>query len=121
MKKILIKNDMFNIVNRLKSIDKNYYVLYNKITKKYELHCKNFKSSLQLVLPFDFLDKRTIDFVLKTKVENKQKLIQEMEENNQKLEQEKQKKTMEESNYKLKEYFSFRQNKPFCNQTDIDF
>lgn len=117
MKKILIKKDLFNISQRLKSIDKNYYILFNKLTKKFEVHYGQ-KSSLQLVLPFKNLDKRTIDLVLKTKVENKKKLLLEMEENNAKLERESNQQILDEASFKLNEMLKYSQSK--CGNIDFN-
>ena len=102
MERLLIKSDLFNITKRIKQIDKKYFIVFNKKTKKFEVHYKRNSSTLELVLPFDRLDKRTLDFVLKTKMENKQKLIEEMERNNQKLEDEKNRNMLDETTYKAK-------------------
>ena len=113
MKKILVKNDLFNISNRLKSIDKNYFVLFNPLSKKFEIHYKRAKSSLELVLPFSALDSRSVDLVLKTKVEHRKKLLQEMEEHNQKLEREQEQNLIDEASFKTKEMFEFLSQKTF--------
>ena len=39
-KLIIIKNDLFNISNRIKNIDKNYYICFNKSLKQFEVHHK---------------------------------------------------------------------------------
>lgn len=85
--KIEIKNDLFDITNRLKQIDKDYFVLYNTNKKVFELHVKNQAfNSYSLTFPFSSLDERALTFALKTRVENKEKLIKEMEEENKRLE-----------------------------------
>ena len=111
MERLLIKSDLFNITKRIKQIDKKYFIVFNKKTKKFEVHYKRNSSTLELVLPFDRLDKRTLDFVLKTKMENKQKLIEEMEKNNQKLEDEKNRNMLDEATYKAKEMLRYAQSK----------
>lgn len=87
MKGIVIKNDLFNIANRLKQINKKYFIVYNKQTKKFEVHFKRNFHTLELVLPFERLDIRTINYVLKTKIENKKALLEEIENHNKKLEE----------------------------------
>lgn len=82
MRLSIIKKDLFNISNRLKSIDKNYFIVRNHLKKRFEIHYKREKNSLELILPFDKLDDRTIKLVLKTKIENRQKLDEEIEKNN---------------------------------------
>ena len=88
MKNIVIKNDLFDISNRLKSIDKNYFVVFNTAKQKYEIHYKRAKNTYELTLPFNFLDARTIDFVQKTRMENKELIFAEMEKANLKIEAE---------------------------------
>lgn len=107
MGKILIVNDLFNISNRLKQIDNKYFVMFNKNTKKFEIHYKQNSNTLQLVVPYSNLDKRTVNLVLKTRVENKKKLFDEMEKHNIKLEKEKNKKIYEEANFKAKEMINY--------------
>ena len=47
----LIQNDMFNIVKRIKSIDKNYAVFYNMKKKIYQLYyAQGFKFVFELSL-----------------------------------------------------------------------
>ena len=111
MERLLIKSDLFNITKRIKQIDKKYFIVFNKKTKKFEVHYKRNASTLELVLPYDRLDKRTLDFVLKTKMEHKQKLIEEMEKHNQKLEDEKNRNMLDEATYKAKEMLKYAQNK----------
>lgn len=111
MERLLIKNDLFNICKRIKQIDKKYFIVLNKKTKKFEVHYKRNFSTLELVLPFDRLDKRTLDFVLKTRMEHKQKLIEEMEKNNQKLLDENNKNLLDEATYKAKEMLNYAHNK----------
>ena len=87
MFKFLIKNDLFNVVNRLKSIDKKYFVVYNCKNHKYEVHYKRAKNTYELTVPYDKLDSRTISLVLSTKIENQRDIFEKMEKENQLLEQ----------------------------------
>jgi len=91
LKYIKINNDVFDIANRIKSIDSKYFVLFNLKNKKYEVHYQRAKNTYELTLPFDTLDARAICYVQKTRVENKEKLFAEIEKQNQKLMEEKQK------------------------------
>lgn len=102
MYKIEIKNDMFDIVKRLKSIDNSYFVMYDKKFSRYELHSNDqVGSTYTLTIPYQNLDKRTIDYVLKTRRENYEKLIKEMELNNQKLEQKEMSNILDKAKYDL--------------------
>ncbi len=82
-----IDSDCLDIVSRIKAIDKDYFLVYNEENQKFEVHnSSQTKHTLCLILPFDVLDERTIDLVLKTRVQNADKLFKEMEEENKKLE-----------------------------------
>lgn len=89
---IRICNDNLFISERLKEIDAAYYVVYNTKQKIYEVHRKGQADNTFCVgLPFSELDERTVNFVLKTRVENVDRLIEEIEKNNLKIEKNNQK------------------------------
>ncbi len=77
---IKITNDVFDIADRIKNINSNYELYYDG---KYKLYCNNI---LQLVLPFESLDSRTYDYILKTQIKNLEYLQQEIDKNNEKIE-----------------------------------
>ena len=111
MCKIEIKNDMFDICNRLKNIDSTYFILYDKTKGKYELHSSAQKCTYCATIPYTKLDKRTIDFALKTRRENISKLIFEMEENNKKLEEKEIDNVLDRAKYDLNSKLKYYQNK----------
>lgn len=88
MEKVIINNDVLNISKQIKQIDRNYILVYNKQNCKFEVYYKNL-NNLQIILPFNALDNRSVEFVAKTKVENSKEILKEIEEFNKKLEQEK--------------------------------
>ena len=80
--KIEIKDDVFDIVSRLKQIDSDYFVLYNLDCGRFELHCKN-QAHTSYCLSFeDRLDYRAIEKTLKTRKQNKDKLFEELKGEN---------------------------------------
>ena len=80
--KIEIKDDVFDIVSRLKQIDSDYFVLYNLDSGRIELHCKN-QAHTSYCLSFeDRLDYRAIEKTLKTRKQNKDKLFEELKGEN---------------------------------------
>lgn len=89
MKKLFeIESDCLDIVRRLKEIDPTYYVVRNLDTQKFELHSRGQKPfSYCLTIPFDTLDERTLDLTLKTRVQNSDKLFEELERENLKQKQ----------------------------------
>ncbi len=89
--KIKIKQDVYNISNRIKVIDKKYFIVFNTSTIRYEVHHSGqLDCSYCLTLPYSTLDARTLDFVNKTKINNLNNLILEMENSNNLLEKEEQ-------------------------------
>jgi len=107
--KIHIKSNVFNIPERLKEIDKSYFVLYDNISGKYEVHSTENKdgNTFCLTLPFNELDSRAIEHVRKTRVENSKKLWEEMKRNNEKLEIEKAKKYADYIDYTTKDIYKY--------------
>lgn len=80
---IEIRNDLFDIADRLKSINSGYKVFYNKEKDRFEVHNTNCHPvSLAFVVPYDELDSRTVDYALFTRVQNADALFKEVEENN---------------------------------------
>ncbi len=88
MKKLFeIKSDCLGIVDRIKAIDGDYFIMRNLDTNKFELHHSGQKKgSYCLTLPFDCLDERSVFYVLKTRVQNSDEIFKEIDSYNQKLE-----------------------------------
>lgn len=85
--KIQIKNDVYNISKRLKNIDRFYYVVYDTSKQKFEIHnSSQIGSSYCLTLPYEKLDERTLKYVLLTKSNNIDKILESIENNNKILE-----------------------------------
>ena len=82
-----IVDDMFGVARRLKAIDDGYFVFLNYATGKFEVHNRNESpNTLCLVLPYETLDERTVNRVLYTRAERVEKLMADMEKNNEKAE-----------------------------------
>lgn len=81
-----VYDDLYHIAKRLRSIDKAYRLFYNRRLKRFEIYAKG---AMQMALPFDRLDARTLDYARKTRIENIEKMISEIELNNARLEKEK--------------------------------
>ncbi len=82
----VVKKDMFNIVSRLKKIDKGYFVVFNNKTNHYEVHNSNQAfNTYCLTSPYDKLDCRLLDYVLKTSLVNNPNLLKDIDINNEKV------------------------------------
>lgn len=88
MKKLFkIESDCLDIIKRIKSIDKNYFVVFDLDLKQYQLHNSGqFHNSYCLTFPFDCLDERAYLHVLKTRVQNSDSLFEEIDRQNKLLE-----------------------------------
>ena len=80
----VVDSDCLGIIERLRSIDKDYFVVFDIDKKKFELHNKSqFSNSYCLTFPFDEIDERMVCLTLKTRVQNSDKFFQEMEKENE--------------------------------------
>jgi len=85
---IEIENDCFDICKRLKTVDQSYKVFFNIEKLCYEVHSfLQAQSSFCFNVPYSELDERTIDYAVKTRSENRDKIIAEIEENNRRVEE----------------------------------
>lgn len=81
---ININADTYFISERLKEIDENYVIKYNTNTKKYEIHnLSQLENTYALTLPYNELDERTINYVQKTRIENIDEIIHEIDKLNE--------------------------------------
>lgn len=79
---IKITNDVMDIASRIKEIDERYEVYYNPTTSRFEVHTDNV---CQAIIPYDSLDARTEVYLRRTRRENIDRLVKELDEENQKL------------------------------------
>lgn len=79
-----IESDCLDVIERIKEIDKDYFVVFNLDKRKFELHNRSqWKNSYCLTFPFDTLDVRCLDYVKKTSAKNAEALFAEMEIENE--------------------------------------
>lgn len=76
-----IKDDLFDIANRLKEIDERYEVFFDTSKQKFVLYAQN---AYQLTIPFENLDARTIDLVRYTRAENVDTILRDVDKENKK-------------------------------------
>ena len=112
-----ITTDVFDILSRLKAIDSNYFIVFNTNKQRYEVHNSGQKQTFCLTVPFNKIDARLVPYVRKTRRENADKLIKEMEIHNEKLEQEIKRVQNDEASWKLKEMFDYANKK----NNDVNF
>jgi len=75
------------IPQRLKEIDPDYFVMFNTLTQRFEVHdSRQPFSTLACVLPFDGLDERAIRHVREHRVEHLADIVDGIERHNDRLE-----------------------------------
>lgn len=80
---IVIENDVFNIANRIRDIDIDYFIVYNASKDNYEIHNQSqIGSTYCVTIPYNTLDERTINFVYKTQSKNIEEILCEIEKEN---------------------------------------
>ena len=85
---IKIKTDSLFVAERLKEIDESYYLVFNTLKNKYEVHSfAQVGCSYCLTCPYEGLDERLLELTKKTRRENLNYLLKEIDKENEKLEQ----------------------------------
>ncbi len=80
---IKIQNDVYNIANRIKEIDRNYFIVYNTSKRNFEIHSlSQIGNSYCLTLPYKELDARALQHVQTTKTKNIDKILNQIEAEN---------------------------------------
>lgn len=93
---IELKSDALFITERLKEIDQSYYLVFNTISNKYEVHSSNqVGCSYCLTCPHPGLDERLVELTKKTRRENLYELLKEVDKENEKLEKQFEKNTLQ--------------------------
>ena len=83
----VIKNDLFGISQRLKKINTNYALFFNDKLKRFEVHTSCTPNSFSLCFIVPNLDVRAIYHANQTRIENIDKITNEIEINNNKIKQ----------------------------------
>lgn len=87
-----IEEDLFDIAHRLREVDARYELYRNRKLNRFEIHACG---ALQIAVPFDRLDARTVELARKTRVERARNILEDMERHNAKLKETEQKRARE--------------------------
>lgn len=85
MEQFEIKSDALGIVKRLKAINKQYSLHFNNKKNKYELYLTETLLKPKrycLTFPFSEIDERMIDYTLKSEIQNRKLVLEEIEKHN---------------------------------------
>lgn len=85
---IQVVSDPFDITNRIREIEDEYFILYNRYEKRFEVHstAQPIRQTYCFTVPFDTLDNRTLEYCRETNIAMRgDKIEKEIEERNSKL------------------------------------
>lgn len=112
MAEIKLHNDLFNICNRLKEIDNGYYIIFNN--KKGKFFLKHSLEQGGVVIPYDRLDARTINWALQSRMTNID--FAKIDQENNLMQEKQDQEQSYQSRYRLQELLSYAN-----NHGDVDF
>ena len=98
MEQFEIKSDALGIIDRIKHLSKKYSVYFNTKKNKLELYLTetNLKPKLYcLTFPSLDIDERMLDIVLKSEIQNRKTLLEEIEKSNALITLQEQKKVLQ--------------------------
>ncbi len=82
----VVDSDCLGIVQRLKEIDKDYFLVFDLDKKKFELHnSSQVQDTYCLTFEFEQIDERMLEQTLRTRVQNSDAFFEEMEKENDAL------------------------------------
>ncbi|MDD2445770.1 MAG: hypothetical protein PHX09_03050 [Clostridia bacterium] len=85
---IKVETDVFFISERLREIDKDYFIIFNSKTQGFEIHHKGqIMNTFCLNVPYRTLDARTLELVQKTRIENIKNITDNLDNENIKTEE----------------------------------
>lgn len=108
--KIKIENDVFDIVNRIKEIDEGYFIVFDTKRNCYEIHNSNQMDTYCMTVCNDCLDSRVIDDLKISNIDNYDRIIVEIDNNNNTIEQNVYKNIRSQSDYMVREIYDFCNN-----------
>jgi len=81
--KTKIMHDVYEISKRIKYIDRGYYIVYDTLKHKFEVHNANQLGDTFCVnLPYSYLDERTLVYIYETNTSNIDKIIDKLDSDN---------------------------------------
>lgn len=110
-------DDLFNIANRLKEIDRNYFVVFNKINNRFEVHHKKQKGSTLAFVVVGKLDAGVIKKAIKSSIKFAKDILKQIEIDNCLIEKKNTDKLADENMLKFKSYIEYANAK----NCDVDF
>ena len=77
-----IEGDVCDISRRIREVEPEYFIVYNRRLGRYELHDGLCGVTFACVLPFDELDARSLRYARRMRVERINRLLEELDREN---------------------------------------
>ena len=108
---IAVLSNTTDIPARLKEVNRDFFVMLNRDTQRYEIHCANQPfDTLACTLPFDALDGRALIYVREYASERFEKVVADMEAYNERIAARGERDVIDKANYKMREAFNYLKN-----------
>lgn len=108
--KIKIESDVFDIVDRIKEIDDGYFIVFDTVKNKFEIHNCYQNCSYCFTSKYDYLSVNTINEILTSLVCNIDNIVREIDKNNKIIEQSNDNKVKDYGEYTFQEIYKFYNN-----------
>jgi len=109
--RIPVLNNIYDIPVRLKEVNRDFFVMFNTRTQKFEIHdAGQLFTTLACTLPFDELDARTIRYVREFSRERTERIAEEIERYNEELDRKEKAALIDKASYKCREAFDYLKN-----------
>ena len=108
--KYKIESDVFDIVERIKDVDDGYFVLYDDKVNKFEIHSYKQKNTFCFSVDCCCFDKTVLDKLFCSNVKYIDNIIEEIDNNNIKIENYNKELLREVSSFNVKEIYEFSSN-----------
>lgn len=106
-----VLNNVYDIPARLKEVSRDFFVMFNTGTQKFEIHSAGqLGDTLACVLPFEELDARAVRYVREYSRERTAQIAREIEEYNERLDAREKAALIDKASYKTREAFNYLKN-----------
>lgn len=109
--RIPVTDNVYDIPVRLKALNRDFFVMFNTLRQKYEIHCASqIGDTLACTLPYDELDARAITHARKYAAARLEEIAREVDAYNEKLLADAERNMLDKANYKMRETFNYLKN-----------
>lgn len=108
--KIKIESNVFDILDRIREIDDGYFLIYDTVKNKYELHNLFQCNTYCLTVPFEVIDEKLIKLIYETNVCHIDNILKDIDNNNAIQEKQNIDNVKYQSEYMVREIYKFANN-----------